>query len=215
MKYVIAHKEGGYLYRRNNNGWCRTNNIENAELLDYAKALNVLNNSISSSMRPSWEIITAEDAYLALRTCAAPKSIPFGDFDWEAITCHQQLLYQDLKRYGVQLSDELSQVDLEICDIQHYIEFFNLDAARGYKAYRMLKERLQRRREIKEEIAKTNLLLNGSSTDYSSGKISRQIENFNNKSYTPRVLSELFDLDNHGKYSPLTVTEETKNLNCA
>ena len=212
MQYVIAHKEYGYLHRSKTCRWSRTTSIENAERFDYDKAQNVLMNCISPAVRQYWQILTEEQAYLALHISPESKPIPLGDFDWEAITCRQQLLYQDLKRYGEQLSYELSQVDLEICDIEHYIEFFTLDAARGYKAYRMLKERLERRREIKEEMAKTNCLLGGSSLDYSSGKISKQIEDFNKKSYTPRVLSELFDLDCHGKFTMFPVTT---NSNCA
>jgi hypothetical protein len=70
-----------------------------------------------------------------------------------------------------------------------------LDAAKGYKAYRMLKERLIKRREIKDEIAKVNLFLSGTSSDFSSGKISRQLKNMDTSGYQPRILNELFGLD--------------------
>ena len=34
-----------------------------------------------------------------------------------------------------ELINQLSEVDKELCDINHYIEFCNLTAAQGYKAY--------------------------------------------------------------------------------
>ena len=39
----------------------------------------------------------------------------------------------DLRQYQINLNYMLSQVDKEICDIMHYIEFNSLDAANGYK----------------------------------------------------------------------------------
>lgn len=214
MKYIIAHKENGYLYRAANSRWERTNRIERAELLDYDKAENVIMNCISPSMRQFWQIISEEDAYRAISIPVSSSEIQIGDFDWKSITSKQQSLFRDLRRYSEQLTNELSQVDLEICDIQHYIEFFALDAAKGYKAYRMLKERLVRRREIKDEMAKTNCILAGNPFDFSSGKITKQIDSYDKKSYTPRVLSELFDLDCHGRYSKFSADTSTHN-NCA
>lgn len=44
----------------------------------------------------------------------------------------------------------LSSVDKEINDIYHFIEFTELDAYRGWKAYKLLKDKLRKRREIKD-----------------------------------------------------------------
>lgn len=46
---------------------------------------------------------------------------------------------------------KLSKVDKEISDIYHYIEVSNLDAYRGWKAYKLLKDKLIERRKIKDE----------------------------------------------------------------
>ncbi len=200
MKYVIAHKDGGFLFQPHTR-WERTKRLEDAAFMDYEKAQNVLKNAISPVMRPYWSIISEDEAYASLAGSIKIDATAAGDFDWKQISETQKELFSNLKRYGEQLTNELSQVDLEICDIQHYIEFFSLDAARGYKAYKMLKARLIRRREIKDEMAKTNCMLSGNPTDYSSGKITKQIEGLDRRSYTPRVLSELFDLDCRGRYS--------------
>lgn len=57
------------------------------------------------------------------------------------------------------LEKELSTVDMEIQDCLHYIEFMKLNAAQGYKAYKLLKERRMRRRSIKNELQVLEIIL--------------------------------------------------------
>lgn len=196
--YVIRHVDGGYLRKGSNAKWERTASFDLAERMEYFKAQNVINNCIGPSLRDYWEIVE-EDEVKAQLEPGNTEVVDLDGFDWKEISTHQLKLYNNLTAYGERLRRDLSNVDLEICDIEHYIEFFALDAAKGYKAYRMLKERLKRRRHIKDEIAKVNCFLAGSSGDFSSGKIDRQIKGFDNCRYTPRVLSELFGLDSGEK----------------
>ena len=55
-------------------------------------------------------------------------------------------------------SNSLSDIDKEINDIYHYIEFSNLDAYRGWKAYKMLKDKLNERRRIKNNLSSATRL---------------------------------------------------------
>lgn len=55
-------------------------------------------------------------------------------------------------------STSLSDIDKEINDIYHYIEFSNLDAYRGWKAYKMLKDKLNERRRIKNNLSSATRL---------------------------------------------------------
>ena len=197
-EYVIRHRNGGFLCKGPNAQWDRTTKFEHAERFPYTKALNVLHNCIGPSMRKYWDVIEAEGQLCP--SCGNKENA--GEFDWDEISNAQHQLYKTLSQYGEELRARLSEVDLEICDIQHYIEFFSLDAAKGYKAYRMLKDRLERRRTIKDEMAKVNCFLTGSSEDFSSGKIGRQIKGLDNCRYTPRVLNELFGCDLLGRKLP-------------
>lgn len=197
--YVIRHINGGYLRKGKDAKWERTPNFDRAEKMEYFKAQNIINNCIGPAFRDCWEIIELDDAKVS-RGAAKADPVEMDGFDWKEISAYQLKLYNNLSAYGEQLRRELSSVDLEICDIEHYIEFFALDAAKGYKAYRMLKERLKRRRHIKDEMAKVNCFLAGSSGDFSSGKIDRQIKGLDDRCYTPRVLSELFGLDSGEKF---------------
>ncbi len=192
--YIIKHDDGGYLCKGTNGQWVRTSNLMQAERLDYNKALNILSNCISPAFRRYWKI-AEEEQPCAVYTPMSKDETVSTDFDWDEISNAQFQLFNNLTRYGEELKHRLSEVDLEICDIQHYIEFFALDAAKGYKAYKMLKERLERRRYIKDEMLKVNCFLGGSSADFSSGKVNRQIKGLDTRKYTPRVLCELFGMN--------------------
>lgn len=91
------------------------------------------------------------------------------------------------------LVDQLSTVDKEICDILHYIEFCNLNAAQGYKAYKMIKERRIRRRSIKNELQVLDIILGKKISETATDEIEKAISGMDNRKYEPRVMRELFD----------------------
>lgn len=91
------------------------------------------------------------------------------------------------------LCQELSLVDKELCDILHYIEFCNLNAAQGYKAYKMVKERRILRRKIKDEISILDSILGQKVSQTAKNAIQKIAENMDKRTYEPRVLKELFD----------------------
>lgn len=92
-----------------------------------------------------------------------------------------------------ELCQELSLVDKELCDIFHYIEFCNLNAAQGYKAYKMVKERRILRRKIKDEISILNCILDQKVSQTAKNTIQKTAENMDKRTYEPRALKELFD----------------------
>lgn len=91
------------------------------------------------------------------------------------------------------LTDQLSTVDKEICDILHYIEFCNLNAAQGYKAYKMLKERRIKRRSIKNELQVLDIILGKKISETATDEIEKAISGMDKRRYEPRVMKELFD----------------------
>lgn len=56
---------------------------------------------------------------------------------------------QEMKTRRAYLNSELSKVDREITDIEHYIEFYPLNACQGYKAAKMMKDCRVKLRDIK------------------------------------------------------------------
>lgn len=93
-----------------------------------------------------------------------------------------------------ELCEELSFADRELSDINHYIEFCNLNAAQGWKAYKMIKERRIKRRSIKNEIQILNIILDKKISDTVTNEILESMSKMDKRTYEPRVMNELFDL---------------------
>lgn len=92
------------------------------------------------------------------------------------------------------LLQELSKVDMELSDINHYIEFSNLNAAQGYNASKMIKERRIRRRSVKNELAVLDMILDKKLGESISKELIHSVEALDHRTYKPRVLDELFNL---------------------
>lgn len=103
-------------------------------------------------------------------------------------------LKNDAVKRKEELCKQLSDVDKELTDINHYIEFCNLNAAQGYKAYKMIKERRIKRRIIKNELSIVDAILEKKVSDSITDEVEKVIHNLNERTYTPRILDELFDL---------------------
>jgi len=92
-----------------------------------------------------------------------------------------------------ELVQSLSNIDKELCDVLHYIEFCNLNAAQGYKAYKMIKERRIIRRNIKNELNVLNIILSKKISETATDEINKCVAGMDKRTYEPRVLKELFD----------------------
>ena len=92
-----------------------------------------------------------------------------------------------------ELNNELSLVDKELCDILHYIEFCNLNAAQGWKASKMIKERRIKRRSIKNELNVIDIILGKRISETMVDEINKAVQGMDKRTYEPRVLNELFD----------------------
>ena len=116
--------------------------------------------------------------------------------DWESMLSNLCYVSDHISAYQNNLNQMLSDVDKEICDIMHYLEFSDLSDSDMLKASRMLQERRRKRREIKDEMNKT-ALMRSTFLDGAFGiKVQQSLEvmeKMKERQYTPRKLSELFD----------------------
>lgn len=92
-----------------------------------------------------------------------------------------------------ELVQQLSKVDQELSDVNHYIEFCNLNAAQGYKAYKMIKDRRIKRRSIKNELQVVDIILSKKICETATDEIQKAIVGMDQRTYEPRVLNELFN----------------------
>jgi len=110
--------------------------------------------------------------------------------------------FQNIDKKAKEISDELSQKDLERQDILHYIENTELNAAGYAKIGKLLKSVSIERREIKKELEKINCLRDTLTNKYNNKlivgdfiKALKGIQTIENRkgSYTNRteILKEL------------------------
>lgn len=96
---------------------------------------------------------------------------------------------QDACNEKMNLCNDLSNVDKEISDILHYIEFNKFNAADGYKLARSLKELRLKRRDIKDQIDFIHFINETGIID----KLNKRLGKLENRVYAPRVNDELFN----------------------
>lgn len=90
------------------------------------------------------------------------------------------------------LLDKLSSVDKKIVDVQHYIEFYDFNAAQGWGCYKMLQTLLRQRRNYKDELRVITAIEQGNIQTDSLSQIMEKIAEVQSQEYTPRALPELF-----------------------
>lgn len=111
----------------------------------------------------------------------------------------------EIKEEWRELNENLKRAEQKQCDVYHYIEFSTLNAAQGYNAYRLLKEVLEERREIKNKMDEMRIALdfvnstkltNGEQRQKTRYRITKAHDlntvDIENKIYNVRTMTDLF-----------------------
>ena len=199
-QYVIT--DGSRWITKNRNGkYVPTTCEALADTFGNKEANSVYNNNLSKALKSCFRVmkvdkppelvkqITQEKVNENTETPSNSENIQY----WiDKISDLNGLASEALHRKDNLLS-QLSKIDQELSDIDHYIEFVNLNAAQGYKAYRMIKDRRIIRRSIKNELDVLNIILGKKISETATDEIQKAISGMDKRTYEPRVLKELFD----------------------
>ena len=199
-QYVIT--DGSRWITKNRNGkYVPTTCEALADTFGNKEANSVYNNNLSKALKSCFRVmkvdkppelvkqITQEKVNENTETPSNSENIQY----WiDKVSDLNGLASEALHRKDNLLS-QLSKIDQELSDIDHYIEFVNLNAAQGYKAYRMIKDRRIIRRSIKNELDVLNIILGKKISETATDEIQKAISGMDNRTYEPRVLNELFD----------------------
>ena len=199
-QYVIT--DGSRWITKNRNGkYVPTTCEALADTFGNKEANSVYNNNLSKALKSCFHVektdkppelikqITQEKVNENTETPSNSENIQY----WiDKISDLNGLASEALHRKDNLLS-QLSKIDQELSDIDHYIEFVNLNAAQGYKAYRMIKDRRIIRRSIKNELDVLNIILGKKISETATDEIQKAIYGMDKRTYEPRVLNELFD----------------------
>lgn len=197
MQYVAYDGDSGYYLRRVSkkkpNDYSFVRSIELATKWDKKRTVaNIINALGKGYAQYSFEAKSTVDL----------ASAELSDFD-----VSEELGYDimekigEIKKYVMQaearreqLQMEMSEIDLKIVDIEHAAEFYDLNAAQGYKLYKMLHNARIKRRRIKNEMEKLSHFLNTRLNTDDLLHLQSSINGMKNRQYTPRVNNELFEV---------------------
>ena len=110
------------------------------------------------------------------------------ELDYLTLLDSVSILKESKKGCLTDLNSKLSDIDQEISDLEHYIEFNRLNACDAYNAYKMLRDALQKRRKIKDSIIAAQTLYESCDID----TLSSCSNLLHNRKYYPRKLTSLF-----------------------
>jgi len=186
--YILTNKHGCYIgYDKESNKYIKVHKRANSHMFDSrTKAKNVLNNSLAKELRNIYHVFEVdEDDFKSFVKSKSKNTHGKSPAEVKRNTKIADERYKNL-------NDQLSNVDKEICDLNHYIEFNQLDLYRAWNAFSMLQERLRKRRRIKDGLyVVSNTAGDDIDADTIAGLVDRCAHNKGRK-YTPRVLKELF-----------------------
>ncbi len=197
--YVLTNQaRDRYIYFDDNRRLAVTSSIGQAEVFfDSAKAYRVLDNQMPKSKRGAWYVVSTEQQTIAESKNKFRADLDFSDtdeiFDWDTIVENIAGSYREILDYRDFLQKEQSKVELELCDIEHAIEFYSLNACDGYKMYKLFHDCRVKRRGIKNDLRRINSILGMSYEQIASGGIDKAFEEVQTQTYHPRILYELFE----------------------
>lgn len=192
-RYIFKNRQGKYV---------PVSNESMADIFSRKQAEGILNNSLPKPLRKVFYVEKTDDppddikqvTREALST-ASERLNDSGNIQiWIDKVTNLNGLASEASQRQEYLIKQLSLVDREISDCLHYIEFCKLNAAQGYKAYKLIKERRIRRRMIKNELKVIDCILDKKIGDSILNEVNDIIKKMDNRTYKPRELEELFDL---------------------
>lgn len=216
-RYVITDGDR-FIYRNYKNTFVPISGEMCADVFTKRKAENVYNNSLSKAQRkifylkkvevPKKEIVSEPEAKVTeeieLKSKKEPVGIKACDMNintkqlenaniekWFERLKELNTLSNDAEKRQAELNAALSEVDKELTDLDHYLESSRLNAYEMWYLGDQRKKRLEKRRQIKDELMVVTQIANTGMSNITL-KITDVAEGLENRVYKPRVLTKYF-----------------------
>ena len=192
--FILENRLGGYITNVNNK-FTVTGNIKRASVFaTERKALNVKESLPRTIKRETYyvrELSTeTEDSMIEDEDYIVTGHI---DRDDEYVNKVKKMLQEisnceeDLLLKEEEYKSRLSELDKELVDIDHWIEFYPVSAYDGYRMTKMRKDRLLERRKIKDSLSEISII-----RSIKGGETLKNLNGIEEKKYTPRALTNIF-----------------------
>lgn len=196
MEYVIVRNNSDYLRFDSKKKISRTSNFALAERFSYVNAKLLIKNNIKPKERSLYSIV--EDEYSEPPALQNANTIyEADDFSWRDTSELIQRFFSELDIYKSRLEKMYDEVQGEITDLYHKIEFpksngKEYNASEGTKLFVLLRDALRRFRKIKDDLKYIHIISESNLDDFKNGHVMDRINGMENREYRPRVLDELF-----------------------
>ena len=181
--YYISDISGNY-YRVNN-----CDQLVAVESKDYADmfSLTEANTKIGTGKKSHfYSVVPVEEAH----------GYKMQDMDWLEYLNQFCYLASGAIGYQENLNNALHDLELQICDILHYIELYDLDEKDSVRMTELLKECREQRRDVKDEMLRVECFQKSLGTMANLAKVKENMvpmKKLNTRSYNPRKLATLFE----------------------
>ena len=201
MMYKIVDMQGNYYKIGAKGNLVAARNSEEAALFTMREANDRIGGGKKARFYTTVEVDVQpaeEPVYSASEYDEIEKPTMFDSLnnDWETTLSKLCYMSSHIQEYQDNLNNILSDVDKEVCDLLHFLEFNELEDAGMLKASKMLQDARRRRREIKDEMERT-ALMRSTFLDQEFGiKVHQsleQMEHMKCRKYTLRKLAGLFN----------------------
>ena len=201
-RFMISDERGLYLHKDFSGNYIPVKNKMFGDFWEqYEKASNVLKNCISRNLRNRYKIIEVEDATIPKQKIKDDivKRIGNEPIEEDYLSSlpididNFAKFIQNMEQRKEVLASALSDVNKEIIDINHYIEFGRFNAYQGWLAFNLLRGRLKKRRKVKDELQILSQFEKCNADPSIIASVKALIEELNTRKYKPRKLNELFE----------------------
>lgn len=205
-EYVITNGEK-YIRRNLDNKYVQTSNISLADIFNKKKeAENIKLNSLSRSLSRLYYVAEIVDGKIIRCDSPRPDTIirqkgsntycypkEFYNTKWHNGFGNLMELFNEAEEKLNSLCQEISDIEAQIIDLEHYIEFNSVNARDGYILYRKLKSLLQKRRYLKDEQKVVSAINKNRSATVQIKSILNSLDYGSGVEYRPRILCDLFE----------------------
>ena len=185
MSYVICNN-GYYLRKEEGKRYAVVTSIDKATKWDAANKVENICSRMQKDLRK----------YNLKPQLIKEENLPelSEDMEYDILDKVQEIsiFVDELENRVPYLKKKIHEVDLEIVDIEHAAEFYNLNAAEGYKLYKNLHDARNKRRKYKDDLEKINYVLESSCKSKDMKNLQKRIVGLDNRKYKPRINSKLF-----------------------
>ena len=130
-----------------------------------------------------------------LKRWSSEELADLSGIDWLMYLQNFSYIVSNIREYREQLNSELSKAEKTLCDLLHFVEFFDPDECQAKGIMDQIKETREYRRDVKNELFRIDQFRAAIGNNNNAGRVNdavRLIRKSEKAGYRPRILSDLF-----------------------